>query len=219
MDPIIRHNNETYKNIADIWANSTDKNYDFEFHKKCREIFSSELTGDTILDAGCGLGYDSIEFYKSGLKVFAADIQIKMFINTFKRYSEINFSTMDLCNPAFKSDSFDGIFSSACFLHIPKNHSKKVLTGFFNLLKKNGVLFLLHVHSEKGMDSYIVENVLDNDSKLFCYCHSEKEITNLLIETGFSNIRIVFLQDEKVPKNELRAKYGLRRYYILCKKP
>jgi ubiquinone/menaquinone biosynthesis C-methylase UbiE len=213
---IIEYNSETYSKISGIWNETLNENYRFDLHKDCRDNFIKRITGRRILEVGCGLGYDALEFYENGYEVFATDIQFKMIQNIKEKNSNIQATVMNMCYPSFKPDTFDGIFSFASFLHIPRTLSKTTLSAFYRILKKDGILFLYHVQSSAGYESYLVENVLGQNLNLYCFCHTMEEMKNLFEKTGFVDAQISGMKNKKTKTGE---KYSLETYCISGKKP
>lgn len=93
--------------------------------------------GGRILDAGCGSGRDTKYFLSLGYEVTAIDASEEMVkLSTQFTGQEtvlMNFYDLDFQNV------FDGIWSIASLLHIPKNRIEDVFEGFTSALKADGI--------------------------------------------------------------------------------
>jgi len=139
---IINLNKNTYNKILPYWENSTRENYDFSLHKKCRDIFKSKLSGNRILEVGCGLGYDSIEFRKDGYDIFATDITSKMLLSLKKKCKDLFSTAMDMINPSFKTKylmEFTPLRASCIFQTL----SETVINNFYRLLRRMEYYFYI----------------------------------------------------------------------------
>ncbi|HDM05712.1 MAG TPA: class I SAM-dependent methyltransferase [Candidatus Aenigmarchaeota archaeon] len=107
-----------------------------------------------ILDVGCGSGFDSIRFAKSGAEVVGIDISKKMLKLAKKRCKKvkIKFYIRDMENTGFPSESFDIV--TAIFVVAYKKNLRKVLKEFFRVLKPGGKLLLVESHPIRKMIKY-----------------------------------------------------------------
>src|SRR5579859_6216102 len=87
-----------------------------------------------ILDAGCGAGQDSPWFHARGFQVVGVDLSAGMLAEARKRAPEVAFQQADLRQLDFSNGSFDGIWSCASLLHLPRANVPGVLRDFRRIL-------------------------------------------------------------------------------------
>jgi 2-polyprenyl-3-methyl-5-hydroxy-6-metoxy-1,4-benzoquinol methylase len=214
---IIRQNRIAYSRIADEWQERKSADFDDDFHERCRALFLEHLKGPRVLDAGCGLGLDSYAFASQGLQVTATDIVPEFPINIHAHAHDIQSVAMDLTATCFREESFDGIFACASFLHVPHEFSRSTLHSFAKILAPGGILFLNHVNSSKGLNSYQVDDLLIQDNPAFCFCHSQKELRSMLADAGLTVLASAQFSPGKYP-SPCAIRNSLNPYQIVaCK--
>lgn len=96
--------------------------------------------GGDVLDAGCGSGRDSAEFAKRGYAVTAFDGSVELARLASERTGlpvlQLTFDAIDW------HEEFDGIWASACLLHLPRPEVREALVRLAAALKPAGVLFV-----------------------------------------------------------------------------
>jgi ubiquinone/menaquinone biosynthesis C-methylase UbiE len=95
-----------------------------------------------ILDIGCGPGRDAKIFTDYGLKVVGIDLSKQMIEAASNRAKNAKFHVMDIRKLYFNDNSFDGIWASASFLHIPKRDIFKGLKEVHRVLKNKGIFYI-----------------------------------------------------------------------------
>ena len=215
----VANNLRAYRGIVNAWERSEERHRDAEFRFRCRALFLKHLKGPRILDVGCGLGFDSLAFASSGLKVIATDIVTEFLdrIKTKKGGRCDALATMDMTLPCFARASFNGIFAFASFLHVPGEAALSTLSGFAKMLVPEGILFLHHAASRQGVSEYVIDNLLHGKESVSAFCHSEEEMTFLLESAGF---RVVALHHDRIERktSALSKRYGLETYQIIAGK-
>ena len=212
-DNIIEANIDAYSRIIETWDESWNEKNE-TMHEPCRTLFLENLPGKKILDAGCGIGRDSMFFYGRGLKVTAADI-VPGFLHLIrKKEPGLETLVMDITRPCFGDSVFDGIYCFASFLHVPRLLSLETLRKLHTILKPGGVLFLHHVASRKGFETYRVDDLLIPDNPAYCSCHDEQELTKLAEQAGFITELHHVIQPQK--PSAVAKQYGLEPYQLLA---
>jgi len=215
---VLRRNRLAYARVAALWRQRLHTDYDHEFHKRCRTLFLEALTGERVLEVGCGLGLDSLAFASHGLKVVATDLALEFLRGIRAENQDLRLAAMDLTQPCFKPASFDGIFACACLLHVPPELTGNVIRGFADLLAPGAVLFIHHVASRRGLDRYTVEHLLTAGNPAFCFCHTEEELTRLLRQAGLHVLGWSYLAPRRHP-SPCAERYWLEPYQIVAQKP
>ena len=104
------------------------------------EFLSCMEEGDTILDLGCGSGWDSLTFYDMGYDVTPMDGSEEM-CKLAEIHTDMDVLHMDFWDMSFE-DAFDGIWACASLIHIPKKELPKMLNKISTALKKDGVVYM-----------------------------------------------------------------------------
>lgn len=175
---------QTYKKIYQDYASKNSMN---DGIKHTLDSFISLLSGKKILDIGCAHGRESKYLYENGFNVTGIDFN-PGFIDLAKHNCpNCVFEIMDMRELNFSKDSFDGIWASTSFLHIPKNEALKTLKGFRNVLKEGGVMYLSVFEGN-------FDNEKEDRDKTWGFRHfsdyTQDELTTLLGKAGFDIINI-----------------------------
>ena len=93
--------------------------------------------GGRILDAGCGSGRDTRYFLSLDYEVTAIDASEEM-VKLSTQFTGQETVLMNFYDLNFQN-AFEGIWSMASLLHIPKNHIGDVFRGFTSALKPDGI--------------------------------------------------------------------------------
>ncbi|MCH5316324.1 MAG: class I SAM-dependent methyltransferase [Eubacterium sp.] len=132
------------------------------------------LNNKSVLDLGCGLGINCIDFVKSGAsRVTGVDISKRMIDvakskNANDKISYINMALEDISS--FDS-KYDFVYSSLCFNYI--YDFDKLIKDIFNLLNDNGILLFSQEHPI--VTASIGNNIgylKDKNDKEYAYCIS-----------------------------------------------
>lgn len=198
-NPIIQQNRQAYSRIAAEWLRRQDTNFDHDFHERCRKLFLKYLKGRRVLDAGCGLGLDSLAFASCGLEVTAGDIVPAFLAGIQSMAQEIRPVAMDITAPCFRDESFDGIYLCASFLHVPHDLSGPTISDFAKILAPGGILFIGHVSSEKGLSGYQVDDLLIQNNPALCFCHPPQELGLMLNAAGLELLALEQYRPSECP--------------------
>jgi SAM-dependent methyltransferase len=102
--------------------------------------FLAQLSpGATILELGCGAGFDSAEMLAQGFDVAPTDGSPEMAAEASRR----------LCRPVGtllfhdldEVEAYDGVWANACLLHVPRPELAQVLKLIWCALKPGGVFY------------------------------------------------------------------------------
>lgn len=95
-----------------------------------------------VLDAGCGPGHHSAYLHRLGHHVTAIDLSEEFLQLAKTHFPGPEFKRIDMLDTRFPNTYFDGIWSCASAMHLPRNLLKPQFTEFHRLLHAGGVLAL-----------------------------------------------------------------------------
>jgi SAM-dependent methyltransferase len=108
--------------------------------------------GGSILELGCGAGNHAAEMLARGFVLRATDGSPEM-AEIASRRLNLPVATMRF-DELEESDAFDGVWASACLLHVPKEQLAGILTRIHRSLKAGGVFYASYKAGEgDGRDS------------------------------------------------------------------
>ena len=178
----------TYDGLSQEWGK------DFSLHDwGVRELgkfteLVKEAGGKRVLDLGCASGVQSELLVAAGLEVTGVDISPGMIKEAAKRVPQAKFMTADIASLPFKEEEFDGIYARASLLHIPKDEIEEVLVSLASLLVPGGYFYMA---VKEGVGEGEFEDTKHGRRvKRFYSLYQEKELRNLLEESGFEIIDI-----------------------------
>lgn len=211
----VRRCRDAYTRIAGEWDRDAGA-WDEAFHAACQKLFLEHLSGTRVLDAGCGLGRDSVAFAAAGLRVTAID-QVRDFAIAARTGNpRVHAAVMDLTALALRPGTFDGVFAAASLLHVPGPLTARVLASIRELLVPRGVLVLTHAASSFGLSSYTIEPLLVDGNAVEAWCHGEAEMTALLSSAGFTVVTITRLTPGRHP-SPMARRHGLVPYQVMAR--
>ena len=148
--------------------------------------FASLLKPDSlVLDVGCGPGFDTAVLRQHGLQAVGLDLSWEMLR---AGYTELNiggdFVQADMRLLPFV-ETFDGIWSSASLLHLPRSETPIALHNFARVLKPGGLLYL-SVKLGDG-EGWHKDPYVRKVSRFFTFWQPGT-LDSLLAETGFDMI-------------------------------
>ena len=95
--------------------------------------------GATILELGCGAGFDSAEMLAQGFDVSATDGSPEMAKVASQRLGRpvetLLFHDLDAV------EAYDGVWANACLLHVPRNELAQILKRIWRALKPGGIFY------------------------------------------------------------------------------
>lgn len=170
---------DDYNAIAEIYSQYEK----IENYMSILDKFISSLSGNEVIDIGCGNGVITKYFSEKGLNVKGLDFSENLLQIAKINYPGIEFINCDLYE--WKSDEkFDGIFSKDMLFHIPQNELVKVLKILMSNLKENGILFVVMDIPKVAGEQILVES-LDERFKLYYHYMMPDEFEKYLLDAGF----------------------------------
>ena len=161
------------KKTIEFYNTNAQKYSSYSFEHEKGELYQKFLNylpeKGSILDAGCGAGWDTKFFLKNGYTVTALDASVKLLevIETHKNLEKIE---SDFLN--FKSNKiFDGIWASFSLQHLPKSDFKPALKLLNNSLSETG-FFYIGIHEGN-------KEIRDTLGRYYSY-YGESEISGII---------------------------------------
>ena len=112
---------------AEVWADQVRKNFDIfrvYWNNPAFLEFAGDLSGKTVLDAGCGEGLNTRIFARRGARMMGVDLSAKMIEFARQeelreplgiRYEQASFSDLAI----FRAESFDAVISTMALMDGP----------------------------------------------------------------------------------------------------
>ena len=171
----------TYNKIA--------KKYDEEYGNDFSDtpyidLFLEHVTGNRILDIGCGPGNLSKYVADNGYEVDAIDYSEEMIKIARNKVKNVNFMQMDMRQITINK-KYNGIMLAYSLFHISKSEVGSVISKYYNLLEDKGVILIILQEGEG--EEYVKEN-LDKNLNKFISFYSFEEIEKILNDNGFKII-------------------------------
>jgi SAM-dependent methyltransferase len=104
--------------------------------------FVDALDGERVLDVGCGPGRDVASFAADGYEVVGLDVSQSFLRTASDQSPESGFARGDMRTIPVAGRSFDGLWSCASLLHVPREDAVPTLREFRRVLVPGGVAFL-----------------------------------------------------------------------------
>ena len=169
--------------------------------------------GSMVLEAGCGVGAQTITLAKNSpqAKITSLDISepslnhARALINK-EGFSNVNFQVADIMNLPFDDETFDHVFICFVLEHLP--HPLDALSSLKRVLKKGGSITVIegdhgscYFHPETEAAIATWKCLIKIQKDLNCNPLMGRELYPLLTEAGFKNIevdpRVVYVDSSK----------------------
>lgn len=105
------------------------------------DAFFDALEGDRLLDAGCGPGPDLETMVTGGYDVTGLDITPAFLRAAREHVPDASLVRGDMRRLPVRSGAFDGVWSCASFLHVPRSDAIETLREFRRVLDEDGIVF------------------------------------------------------------------------------
>ncbi len=188
---------EYYDNKASQLAERYDQIEFSDFQSELLRIFSVK---SKILEIGCGSGREATFLSSQGLEVVATDGSKAMLEEAEKAHPELKgrlrFARLPERLP-FGHAAFDGVYSVATLMHLPKEGITKSIGEIHRVLRPGG-LFFFSVSLER--DDIDRQTNLDRHGRLFTLLPKE-EWNSLCTQVGFKQERFTTSTDSAGRKN------------------
>jgi len=125
----------------------------------------NDWRGKRVLEIGCGVGTDALEFVKSGALYTGIDVSSKTVELAKKNFELSGFSSQNIIladaeNLPFKNGSFDFVYSWGVIHHTP--NMNLAISEISRVLKEDGkfCIMLYNINSLVGLQLYILRGLL-----------------------------------------------------------
>jgi ubiquinone/menaquinone biosynthesis C-methylase UbiE len=142
--------------------------------------FLAALPGDRVLDVGCGPGADAETFADRGLSVTGLDLSGSFLAAARSHVPGGSFVRGDMRRLPLDGEAFDGVWSCASLLHVPRPAVPATLREFRRVLAADGVCYLSLKRGDGG--------AYDDDGRYF-ERYRQAEVESLLEAAGLSPAR------------------------------
>ncbi|MBI2050740.1 MAG: class I SAM-dependent methyltransferase [Parcubacteria group bacterium] len=179
---------DTYNRIAEDWYK--DHKSDSWWVEGTDAFVSFLPKGGSVLDVGCGAGVKSKYLSEKGLCVLGIDFSDKLIEIAKRDVPGVEFLVIDMKDAGTLEREFDGIFSQASLLHIPKKEVIAVLKGLASRLKKGGHLYIAVKEKWEGQDEeqVVVEEGYGYQYERFFSYFTKEELRGYLKELGMEAV-------------------------------
>ena len=143
--------------------------------------FVEALPGDRVLDVGCGPGPDLAAFREADLEPIGLDPTASFLRAAAVRLRAVPLLRGDMRRLPLADASVDGVWSSASFLHVPRDEAEPTMREFRRVLRSDGVAFV----SVKRFDP----DEYDAGGRHFEY-YRLAEFRELLVDAGFEPVDV-----------------------------
>lgn len=173
--------------------------------KGMEPLYNYALSGEKILDLGCGNGRLLQIFKEIDIDYTGADSSEKLIEIARKNYPNAKFEVADALHLSFPNNYFDKIYSVAVLHHIPSKELRlKFLEGVKRILKPDGMLILtvwdlwqwrktkklfkfalLKLLGRSKLDFKDIFVPWQKNCQRYVHCFTEKELKALIKKAGF----------------------------------
>lgn len=136
---------QQWNNTAERYTNEQEKSEYTENNKRIVKERFQDLSGQKILDLGCGYGYYTDYFAGIGADVSGVDGSDKMIEIARSYYPDCSFAVCDITEKLpFSDNSFDLIFCNQVLMDVEDVES--VFSECYRILKTHGIFYYSIVH-------------------------------------------------------------------------
>lgn len=151
--------------------------------------FNKLLPRGRILEIGSGAGRDAKCLIEMGYEYIGTDASSGLLKIARETNPGVEFKLMDVENLDFPENFFDGFWSVATLLHIPKDSINSVLGNIWRVVKPGGIGF---ISLKKGEG----ESEDEETGRWFAY-YSEEEFRRILSANNFAIVKMKTRETDK----------------------
>lgn len=178
-----------YDKKAEEWAISHGGNEEASYWQSEMERFHELLPGGKVLEVGSGAGKDAAALIKIGYDYTGTDASEGLLKVAQKRNPRASFKHVSVYGLNFPEYEFDGFWTAATLLHIPKDRIDEALQKIKSQVKPGGIGFIT-------MKAGTGEREEPETNRWFAY-YSEEEFQKVLERNGYQIIEEKNRKEEK----------------------
>lgn len=134
-----------WNNVAKKYAEDQENSVYVKSNRKIVKDRFAHLSGENVLDLGCGYGFFTDYFNSIGAKAIGIDASENMIEIARNRFPQAEFSVMDINTPlAFENNRFDIVFSNLVLMDV--ENIDFIFSECKRILKAGGILYYSIVH-------------------------------------------------------------------------
>lgn len=122
-----------------------------------------------------------------GFNVTGIDLSEKMINIAKNKFPTIDFRVADLTDIEFESEKFNVVVLLYSLIHIPKKDIKIILTKFYKMLRKGGLIYIALQYGKS--EEVFIDALYNPKEKMFLNVFSYEGIETILLNIGFSIIK------------------------------
>lgn len=181
----------------------------FKFDWIMRRIDSEahNIGSGHLLEIGCGMGYDSLEFLKRGIRVTATDLTKNAVEMTKKHFAIENVKAEDIrvetaLGLSFKNETFDAVWANGV-LHA-SGDTQKAIDEVYRVLKPGGRAIISHFYRKPSW-MYLLKQIpgvnieFDEEDPPVNQFYTEREIMEMF--RAFKIERVFREHEQLLPVN------------------
>ncbi|MBI4157364.1 class I SAM-dependent methyltransferase [Candidatus Woesebacteria bacterium] len=189
MDGIIGKTIGYYDRNATDWAKEKSGFDKGSYWEAEMAKFKELIPSGKILEIGSGTGKDAEELIRLEYDYIGTDASIGMLALARERLPAADFRRGSALDLNFPENSFDGFWTAATLLHIPKDQIDKALKEVYKVTRNEGIGFIsMKRGSTEGEDSLT--------GRWFSY-YSQDEFGNVLKRNNFEIVEFKERQSTK----------------------
>lgn len=157
---------EFYNKTATAWSDENLKDRENkEILQKFMDCFINGGTANpTILDLGCGTGYDSKLLSEYGARVVGVDISEKQIEIAKQNLQKGKFFVGDITDKLDNLGMFEGVLCLATIMHVDIEKMKTTFENIANVLKEGGLLL---ISAYDGVGKNIKKSLVKINNEIF----------------------------------------------------
>lgn len=155
----------------------------FDDHLRDFKEFQTLLVKGKVIDLGCGTGRDSQLFTSAGYEYTGVDLSKGMIDMAKESLPDSTFQVMNLTELKFEDGCFDGIWSFAAYLHIPKGDIDHAIQETNRVLKPGGIGYIV---VKKGSKECYLDS--ENGQRYWSF-YGKRQFARILENNGFNILK------------------------------